>query len=80
MSLKLRVAFTIDIDAEDFIAAAEQQRVLQAFEAQLREVYPQAAMKIKERRQRRLVHQKAAPPLERRTTLKPYAGRGRATS
>jgi hypothetical protein len=80
MGLRLRVAFTIDIDAEDFIAAAEQQRVLQAFEAQLREVYPQAAMNIKERRQRRLVPQKAAPALERRATLKPYAGRGRATS
>mgnify|MGYP001546083655 CR=1 FL=1 len=58
MTLKLRVQFTIDIEAIDFVEAAEHQRVLQGFAAKLIEDYPLAAMHIKERRLPRLVQQK----------------------
>lgn len=78
MTLKLRVQFTIDIEAIDFVEAAEHQRVLQGFAAKLLEDYPLAAMHIKERRLPRLVQQKPSPPLGRSRVVTPYASRRHA--
>ena len=78
MTLKLRIQFTVDIEAGDFVEAAEHQRILQAFEAKLLKDYPQAAMKIKERRHPRLAPKKPSPPLGRGPSIMPYARRRRA--
>lgn len=50
--MRLRAHITIDIDADDFIAAADHQRAVQAMLDQVRDAYPQAALEFRERRDR----------------------------
>ena len=78
MSLKLRVEITVDIEAHDFVEAAEHQSILQAYGEKLRSDYPQASITIKERRGYRLTRKKPSAPLQRSSVVKPYADRRRA--
>ena len=71
--LKLRVEVMLEIEAEDFIAAAEHQRVLEAHVEQLRKLYPQVRMVLRERRGPRLQTGKRPGPPKRRTGVAPYA-------
>ena len=80
MALKLRVEITLEIEAMDFIEAAEHQRTLQVFEQGLRNEYPSAVMTIKERRAPRLVSKSPTKPLQRSGLLSSYADRPRAVS
>ncbi len=50
--MRLRAHITIDIDANDFIAAADHQRTVQTLLGQLRDLYPQARLEFRERRDR----------------------------
>ncbi len=52
--VKLRAQITIDIDAEDFIAAADHQRRIAGLIGDLKEVYDQAELSFRERRARSL--------------------------
>lgn len=74
--MRLRVEITVDIEAKDFVEAAEHQKVLEAYQAQLRSDYPATNMVIKERRMQRLTPQKPAPPLRRLRVVKPYRDGG----
>jgi len=48
--LRLRAQITIDIEANDFVAAADHQRRVEDFITQIREVYGEAGLVLKERR------------------------------
>lgn len=50
--LNLRVQITVDIGAEDFLQAADHQRMAEAFLATLRQTYPQAALSFRHLRTR----------------------------
>ena len=50
--MRLRAHITIDIDANDFIAAADHQRAVQSMLDQVRDLYPQAQLEFRERRDR----------------------------
>ncbi len=50
--MKLRALITIDIDAEDFIAAADHQRRIAGLIADLMGAYEQADLSFRERRPR----------------------------
>jgi len=80
MTIKLRVEIVVDVDAHDFVEAAEHQATLQAFGAKLRADYPAASMKITERRGTRMIRIKPAPPLQRSSAVKPYAPRRHAAT
>jgi hypothetical protein len=48
--VKLRASITIDIDAPDFVTAAEHQRRMEELIAQTRAVYPQASLELRQGR------------------------------
>ena len=72
MALKLRTEISIEIEAEDFIEAAEHQRRLQVFMSGLKHDYPAAEMVIRERRGPRLRPVPRSPRLRRTSTVTPY--------
>jgi len=72
MGLKLRTEISIEIEAEDFIEAAEHQRKLQVFMNELRGDYPAAEMVIRERRGPRLKPVRRSQRLRRTLTVSPY--------
>ncbi len=49
-NVRLRVAITIDIDALDYLEAAEHQRRLETCLSSVKTEYPDVAVSIKERR------------------------------
>ncbi|MGZ3318996.1 MAG: hypothetical protein ACXU95_17085 [Isosphaeraceae bacterium] len=49
-NVRLRVAITIDIDALDYLEAAEHQKRLETCLSSVRCAYPEVAVSIKERR------------------------------
>ena len=49
-NIRLRVAVTIDIEAADYLEAAEHQKRLEACLAGVKTAYPEVAVSIKERR------------------------------
>jgi hypothetical protein len=49
-NVKLRVTISIDIDAEDYLEAAEHQKKIQTYLASVQAEYPEAAILVKERR------------------------------
>lgn len=51
--MRLRAQITIDIEADDFVAAADHQTKLARFVEALKDDYPGAEMIIRERRERR---------------------------
>jgi hypothetical protein len=48
--MKIRAILTIDIEASDFVDAAEHQRRVEALLSQVSAVYPSAALTFRERR------------------------------
>ena len=66
--MRLRAHITIDIDANDFIAAADHQRAVQAMLDQVQDLYPQAKLEFRERRDRTDVRpRQESPPLRQST-------------
>jgi len=57
--MRLKAIFTIELEAGDFVAAAELQRGLEETLAELRQTFPQATLKLTERRPRGLVERNA---------------------
>jgi len=49
-TVRLRVTITIDIDAEDYLEAAEHQKKLEVYLASVRDEYPSAGISVRERR------------------------------
>jgi hypothetical protein len=50
--MRLRAQITVEIDAKDFVEAADHQRRLEEFLRDLRREYGQAALHLVERRER----------------------------
>lgn len=50
--MRLRAHIMIDIEAPDFVAAATHQRAVEDVLKQVQDLYPQAALELRERRQR----------------------------
>jgi hypothetical protein len=48
--LRLRAQITIDIEADDFVAAADHQKRVEGFIDGIREVYADTSLVLKERR------------------------------
>jgi hypothetical protein len=48
--LRLRAQITIDIEAEDFVSAADHQRRVESFIENIRQVYEDTSLVLKERR------------------------------
>ena len=53
MSLVLRAQITIDLNADDFVVAADHQKRVEALLQQVRDIYPQAELLLRERKTRR---------------------------
>ena len=51
--MRLRAHILIDIDASDFVAAATHQRAVEDVLKQVQDLYPQAQLELRERRERR---------------------------
>ena len=66
--MRLRAHITIDIDANDFIAAADHQRAVQEMLEQVRDSYPQARLEFRERRDRAEAKQRAGSAASRQST------------
>ncbi len=74
--MKLRAVITVDIDAADFVEAAEHQQRLEGLLADLNAAYPHARLAFQERRQRRTgdpTSQTASPPKHATGRLNVYA-------
>lgn len=67
--MRLRAHITIDIDADDFIAAADHQRAVQTMLDQVHDLYPQAKLEFRERRDRA-----DARPRQEASTLRQSTG------
>lgn len=52
--MKLRAQILIDIDADDFVAAADHQRRIEAIVGDIKQSYRQAELMFRERRPRAL--------------------------
>lgn len=50
--MKLKSVITIDMEADDFVAAAEHQRQMEAIIDNIHNLYPQAILEVSERRPR----------------------------
>lgn len=50
--MRLRAQITIDIDAQDFVEAADHQRRLEEMVRRIKEEYEHAALLLRERRER----------------------------
>lgn len=57
--MRLRAQIVVDIDANDFMEAAEHQKTLQKYLREIQARYPGATLSIRERRQR--THNDAVP-------------------
>jgi hypothetical protein len=50
--MKLRAEIVIEIDADDFVVAADHQKRIESILNHVREDYPQASMMLRERKER----------------------------
>lgn len=73
--MRLRAEIVIEIDAPDFVVAAEHQRRVEVLHEAVREAYPQASMLLRERKERAAARQvQAARPILHQTgRLNAYA-------
>jgi len=60
--MRLRAEIVIEIEAGDFVVAAEHQRRVETLHAAVREAYPQACMTLRERKERTAARQVQAEP------------------
>ncbi|MDP3406207.1 MAG: hypothetical protein Q8S03_16075 [Brevundimonas sp.] len=51
--MRLKAIFTVEIEAEDFVSAADHQKRLEQILLAVRDEFPQAELKLTERRTRR---------------------------
>jgi hypothetical protein len=51
--MRLRAQIVVDIDAGDYVEAAEHQRLLQQYLEDIQARYPDASLTMRERRERR---------------------------
>jgi hypothetical protein len=51
--MRLRAQIVVDIDAGDYVEAAEHQSALQHYLEEIQERYPNASLSMRERRERR---------------------------
>lgn len=65
--MRLKATFTIELEAGDFVEAAEHQRALEQTLAALRESFPQSQLKIVNSRERRVARTRA-PHINRNIT------------
>lgn len=66
--MRLRAHITIDIEADDFVAAADHQRAVERALAGIKADYPQAALDFRERRVRTDARPMAVPISPRQQT------------
>jgi len=73
--MRLKATFTIELEARDFVEAAQHQRALEEKLAVLRETFPHSQLKIINGRERR-TDPTAARPINRNITgrLNAYTG------
>lgn len=73
--MRLRAEITIEIDADDFVVAADHQRRVESLLNQVREAYPQAGLLLRERKERTAARRfRPEEPLRERTgRLSQYA-------
>jgi hypothetical protein len=71
--MRLRALITIDIDADDYVDAADHQRRLQTLVEAIQADYPQASLQLRERRARRGRRNEGSGDTV--TQLKHYTGR-----
>ncbi len=73
--LRLRAQITIDIEAADFVAAADHQRQVESFIDGIRQVYADTSLVLKERRVLAGPREPRPEPSQRRPTgrLNSYA-------
>lgn len=50
--VKLRAEILIEVDADDFVVAADHQRRIEGILKEVRENYPQASLTLRERKER----------------------------
>lgn len=72
-ALRLRAEITIDLDAADFLEAAEHQRRIEELIESVRREYSQASFAFRPRRGPR--NKKAESPAQRPAEIKHYTGR-----
>ena len=60
--MRLRVQIIVDIDAGDYVEAAEHQNTLQTYLRDIQARYPHASLTMRERRERR--HDALAVPAD----------------
>lgn len=65
-SMRLRAQIVVDIDAGDYVEAAEHQNSLQRYLAEIQARYPHASLTMRERRERRHDGLGTAPDLQNR--------------
>jgi hypothetical protein len=66
--MRLRAEIVIEIDAPDFVVAAEHQRRVEVLHEAVRQAYPQASMLLRERKERIAARQvQAARPVMHQT-------------
>ena len=51
--MRLRAQIVVDIDAADYVEAAEHQNLLQRYLKDIQDRYPDASLTMRERRERR---------------------------
>jgi len=68
MTIVLRAQITIDLQAEDFVRAADHQRRIESLMGAIRDVYQEAALEFRERRPR------PARTLGERRPIRHYTG------
>jgi hypothetical protein len=78
--LRLRAQLVVDVEAANFLEAAEHQARLERLVAELAQAYPQASLTIRERREPRLKPQKTPERPRRSNVVIEYASRRRAPS
>jgi hypothetical protein len=59
-TIRLRVTISVDVEATDFLEAAEHQKRLQTYLSSLRDEYPEAALSVRDRRAPRV--ERSRPP------------------
>ncbi|HEX3365854.1 hypothetical protein [Phenylobacterium sp.] len=63
--MKLSGQISIELTVDDFVAAADHQRRIEGLLAVIRDIYPEATLTLRERRQ-------AKPPLPRVPAARPH--------
>lgn len=58
--MRLRATFIIDLDAADYVDAANHQQKVEAILAEIAQTYPTSRLELRERREARMTPQQAS--------------------